>query len=311
MKSLNILGTASPPAAPARSEIQVEVLLKVMLRIDSEVIKWSRISSATNWANGFRTRLVAVRDEISNCSENPTLERSAFDYIFQMFLDAMPAHNADIDAEFRVFYYAALLDLKSTSIAATRHLARAYEQLGNFEGAKKCLMQLVRQTKNPAFAQRLSNLKMYLERHDTLIAQLCENAAFLSDSGEFEDAEGSLSGTEIQQLLSEYIENAPHVLLRSLAEHTSQNTQALFAEVLCCRRVIMLGKTPNLKEDQLLSAFDLRDFVQDKTICLVANSQALLEAKHGAFIDGHDVVCLLYTSPSPRDQRGSRMPSSA
>jgi len=27
--------------------------------------------------------------------------------------------------------------------------------------------------------------------------------------------------------------------------------------------------------------------------------------------DGHDPVCLLYTSPSPRDQRGSRMPSSA
>ena len=27
--------------------------------------------------------------------------------------------------------------------------------------------------------------------------------------------------------------------------------------------------------------------------------------------DGHRIVCLLYTSPSPRDQRGSRMPSSA
>ena len=26
---------------------------------------------------------------------------------------------------------------------------------------------------------------------------------------------------------------------------------------------------------------------------------------------GPDVTCLLYTSPSPRDQRGSRMPSSA
>ena len=26
---------------------------------------------------------------------------------------------------------------------------------------------------------------------------------------------------------------------------------------------------------------------------------------------GRDVACLLYTSPSPRDQRGSRMPSSA
>ena len=29
------------------------------------------------------------------------------------------------------------------------------------------------------------------------------------------------------------------------------------------------------------------------------------------FIDLHTHLCLLYTSPSPRDQRGSRMPSSA
>ena len=28
-------------------------------------------------------------------------------------------------------------------------------------------------------------------------------------------------------------------------------------------------------------------------------------------IDGYTKACLLYTSPSPRDQRGSRMPSSA
>ena len=32
----------------------------------------------------------------------------------------------------------------------------------------------------------------------------------------------------------------------------------------------------------------------------------------GAYFKDHDVkTCLLYTSPSPRDQRGSRMPSSA
>ena len=29
------------------------------------------------------------------------------------------------------------------------------------------------------------------------------------------------------------------------------------------------------------------------------------------FFEGHFPSCLLYTSPSPRDQRGSRMPSSA
>ena len=30
-----------------------------------------------------------------------------------------------------------------------------------------------------------------------------------------------------------------------------------------------------------------------------------------AYVDEHTTICLLYTSPSPRDQRGSRMPSSA
>ena len=29
------------------------------------------------------------------------------------------------------------------------------------------------------------------------------------------------------------------------------------------------------------------------------------------FVDAQDQRCLLYTSPSPRDQRGARMPSSA
>ena len=36
-----------------------------------------------------------------------------------------------------------------------------------------------------------------------------------------------------------------------------------------------------------------------------------LEIVSRAFITGYVKVCLLYTSPSPRDQRGSRMPSSA
>ena len=35
------------------------------------------------------------------------------------------------------------------------------------------------------------------------------------------------------------------------------------------------------------------------------------EAGHGTHVAGTILACLLYTSPSPRDQRGSRMPSSA
>ena len=41
----------------------------------------------------------------------------------------------------------------------------------------------------------------------------------------------------------------------------------------------------------------------------LANDEGVNSFKH--FMAYKDAICLLYTSPSPRDQRGSRMPSSA
>ena len=55
--------------------------------------------------------------------------------------------------------------------------------------------------------------------------------------------------------------------------------------------------TANYKEILSERVVDMIDNLQDELYDL----SAMLE-----FID-----CLLYTSPSPRDQRGSRMPSSA
>ena len=43
----------------------------------------------------------------------------------------------------------------------------------------------------------------------------------------------------------------------------------------------------------------------------VRHSHALLGRLHNILRDNHPEVCLLYTSPSPRDISGSRMPSSA
>ena len=40
-------------------------------------------------------------------------------------------------------------------------------------------------------------------------------------------------------------------------------------------------------------------------------ASALRQAKEANPFEGQEIYCLLYTSPSPRDQRGSRMPSSA
>ena len=44
-----------------------------------------------------------------------------------------------------------------------------------------------------------------------------------------------------------------------------------------------------------------------ETLVLISKCKQL----RGILETGYNVACLLYTSPSPRDQRGSRMPSSA
>ena len=64
----------------------------------------------------------------------------------------------------------------------------------------------------------------------------------------------------------------------------------------------------------ILDAQQFRDSTSDRFFMRVAfdptgiSSDAMREA-FGTF--AQSFACLLYTSPSPRDQRGSRMPSSA
>ena len=59
-----------------------------------------------------------------------------------------------------------------------------------------------------------------------------------------------------------------------------------------------------LKEEEIINKvggrFKLSTLIQKRIVQLKQGSRVLI-----------DTNCLLYTSPSPRDQRGSRMPSSA
>ena len=64
-----------------------------------------------------------------------------------------------------------------------------------------------------------------------------------------------------------------------------------------------LGQVAAHRPDCILLDLHLPDGVG------VENVEAMLEAADGTTLVV--MTCLLYTSPSPRDQRGSRMPSSA
>ena len=68
-----------------------------------------------------------------------------------------------------------------------------------------------------------------------------------------------------------------------------QDQQGFLAEILPTAQMDALDEIRALQAKALLAE-------------KLANNQAL---------SAHLTACLLYTSPSPRDQRGSRMPSSA
>ena len=79
-----------------------------------------------------------------------------------------------------------------------------------------------------------------------------------------------------------------------------------------CLKDMVLGilKSKSVFVNQI--AASLPEPLKLKDVCKGLSSQYLKEDYAQKVIDTHlQGVCLLYTSPSPRDQRGSRMPSSA
>ena len=72
----------------------------------------------------------------------------------------------------------------------------------------------------------------------------------------------------------------------------------------------------NAKEISGLNSLENADLNQISHAVSGKYKDALINSKAGAIIINEELKehcnsCLLYTSPSPRDQRGSRMPSSA
>ena len=64
-------------------------------------------------------------------------------------------------------------------------------------------------------------------------------------------------------------------------------------------------------EDRLIFALDLPEIDQAKDIVTELDDSVNFYKIGMEMLMTGDYFCLLYTSPSPRDQRGSRMPSSA
>ena len=81
----------------------------------------------------------------------------------------------------------------------------------------------------------------------------------------------------------------------------------------CNNNIEIIG--PKAKVDKLIEGAKKGEFINTlypmpKALEDTQNTSDDEVMKKQPVVDGHN-NCLLYTSPSPRDQRGSRMPSSA
>ena len=114
--------------------------------------------------------------------------------------------------------------------------------------------------------------------------------------------------------MSQMIDGPTNYLVPTVVEQTNRGERGydLYSKLLK-ENIIFIG-TPiddgiaNLVCAQLLH---LESENPDKDISLYINSPGGNINSVFAIYDTMSYICLLYTSPSPRDQRGSRMPSSA
>ena len=75
-----------------------------------------------------------------------------------------------------------------------------------------------------------------------------------------------------------------------------------------------LEETPTVSTDNSVATSEnlgIEVALVDENIPLVSGLVIPESSNNNSTADTVDTICLLYTSPSPRDQRGSRMPSSA
>ena len=123
-------------------------------------------------------------------------------------------------------------------------------------------------------------------------------------SGEVSYRGNDVSGWRTDQLVNQGIAYVPQVdnVFPSLSvlENLQMGGNSLPSITLAERIESALGMFP-----------DLKDRVHDLAASLSGGERQMLAISRALISDPKFLLCLLYTSPSPRDQEASRMPSSA
>ena len=106
-------------------------------------------------------------------------------------------------------------------------------------------------------------------------------------------------------VLEAYTKSSPNELIQDLASSTGLSNSKFSKEIVKNRNWNAEWEA-NFKPVEIGKVYIRAPFHKSK-----AGKTDLIVSPKMAFGTGHHETCLLYTSPSPRDKRQSRMPSSA
>ena len=183
--------------------------------------------------------------------------------------------------------------------------------LKDFSHQLKLLLAELRHTAERTIAPDRSSVDT-VQQFSQLEQRLMMSASPAAVAVPADAAESSTAASSIDELLDQVFENDEPVNVANQAASSSQTNQpdTASSDSSATQQQLVIIDSTILNPDEWVAGLR-QDSAIDFEILILSEDGSGFDQITNA-LDGSTLYsCLLYTSPSPRDQRGSRMPSSA
>jgi len=271
-----------------------------------ETLERHRRQANAKWVDGAHNRTLALVSETSRLPPGEDLDKDTQSRLFDKLLDIGRGTATAAPAFSRVVYEQALI-LRPNSRAARRGLARGAESLNEYEVALEHWKAFAAAAPDDTDVPEKIRV---LERLKATSSELVDASKALprtsAESGNNNIWRETLRATASSPDFLATVDANPRALQRLALSSQDRLVLDAAADFALARTIVDVVKPTQFTLDQFINAFDLRDMVQDKRLCLVANSAALLGQRLGHFIDAHDLVVRFNSFAILSDDTGTR-----
>ncbi|MGH0218067.1 glycosyltransferase family 29 protein [Sinorhizobium meliloti] len=263
--------------------------------------EFRRRTDAASWIAAADNRLSALLSECAELRDDEQLDPAYVIHLFDKFLDIERSSAKGKDPAFQLAFYKIAAKLRPKSRASHRALANAYIHFLKIDSALEHLTAYLRLVADDDVLARkqMARLMWIGKAKEDFISQFTSNAAadrkskfhYSDELSEFFHAAnlGESADHHLREWLSIRMLSEPEILGEEVRKYGDPALERAYALYLYAVHSLKF-RPPKFNDASFISAFDLRDIIDGKRICMVANSAALQESKAGELIDSHDIV---------------------